>query len=141
MSVNYRLRFSRREPAIWLGHLDMMRTFERTVRRAGLPVTWSQGFNPRPHLEFALPIGVGLATDDDYVDVLLTELLDESALVKRLNASFPTGIQILEAKIVPVEASERAKPEGKPSFAQLLMSIPHDIPIKRSRSRVRSVKF
>jgi prevent-host-death family protein len=45
------------------------------------------------------------------------------------------------AKIVPVEASEQAKPEGKPTFAQLLMSIPHDIPIKRSRSRVRSIKF
>lgn len=103
MSVNYRLRFARREPAIWLGHLDLMRTFERTVRRAGLPVIWSQGFNPRPHLEFALPIGVGLATQDDYVDILMTEPLDESSLQERLNASFPVGIEILEVKIVPAE--------------------------------------
>lgn len=103
MSVNYRLRFARREPAIWLGHLDLMRTFERTVRRAGLPVTWSQGYNPRPHLEFALPIGVGLATQDDYVDILMTEPLDESELLERLNKAFPMGIQVLEVKIVPAE--------------------------------------
>ena len=107
MSVNYRLRFARREPAIWLGHLDLMRTFERTVRRAGLPVTWSQGYNPRPHLEFALPIGVGLATQDDYVDILMTEPLDESELLERLNKAFPMGIQVLEVKIVPARSEER----------------------------------
>lgn len=103
MSVNYRLRFARHEPAIWLGHLDLMRTFERTVRRAGLPVTWSQGFNPRPHLEFALPIGVGLATQDDYVDILMTEPLDEKMLLKRLNSAFPAGLEVLDVKIVPAE--------------------------------------
>lgn len=45
------------------------------------------------------------------------------------------------AKIVPIQVPEEKKPEGKPSFAELLMSIPHDIPIRRSRSRVRPVKF
>jgi radical SAM-linked protein len=103
LSVNYRLRFARREPAIWLGHLDLMRTFERTVRRAGLPVVWSQGFNPRPHLAFALPIGVGLATQDDYVDVMMTEPLDEKVLLKRLNDAFPAGFEILDVKVVPAE--------------------------------------
>jgi antitoxin Phd len=45
------------------------------------------------------------------------------------------------AKIVPISAVERAKAEGKPSFAELLLSIPHEIPIKRNRSRARPVKF
>lgn len=45
------------------------------------------------------------------------------------------------AKIVPVHSADHPKPDRKPSFAELLMSIPHDVPIKRSRSRVRSVKF
>ncbi|MDD4745132.1 MAG: DUF2344 domain-containing protein, partial [Eubacteriales bacterium] len=52
------MAFSRREPAIWLAHLDMMRTFERSVRRAGIPVAYSAGYNPRPQLAFALPVGV-----------------------------------------------------------------------------------
>ncbi len=73
-----RLRFSRAEPAIWLAHLDLMRTFERAIRRADLPVAYSKGFNPRPQLAFALPIGVGLATNDDYVDVSLTRPIEPS---------------------------------------------------------------
>ena len=103
MNSDYRLRFARREPVIWLGHLDMMRTFERTIRRAGLPVSWSQGFNPRPHLEFALPGGVGLATEDDYVDILMTEPIDDILLVSLLNSSFPCGLQALEAREIAAE--------------------------------------
>lgn len=103
MSFDYRLRFARREPVIWLGHLDMMRTFERTIRRAGLPVSWSQGFNPRPHLEFALPGSVGLASEDDYVDILMTEPVEERLLVSLLNSSFPGGLQALEARQITAE--------------------------------------
>ena len=105
MNTNYRIRFARSEPAIWLAHLDMMRTFERSIRRARLPVAWSQGYNPRPHLEFALPIGVGLATEDDYVDILMTEPIDESDLLKQLNQNLPAGLQGLEAKVIPVEGA------------------------------------
>lgn len=99
-----RLRFARREPAIWLAHLDMMRTFERAIRRAGLPVHWSQGFNPRPQMTFALPIGVGLATEDDYLDIQLTEPLEPTEVLKRLNPCLPSGFELLAAG--PVEASK-----------------------------------
>ena len=92
-----RLRFARREPAIWLAHLDMMRTFERSVRRAGLPMRWSEGFNPRPQMTFALPIGVGLATEDDYVDLSLTEDLEPADVQNRLNPCLPQGLSILAA--------------------------------------------
>ena len=92
-----RLRYSRVEPAVWLAHLDLMRTFERSIRRAGLPVAYSQGYNPRPHLAFALPIGVGLATLDDYVDVYLTEPVEPSDLIERLNRCLPAGLSILAA--------------------------------------------
>ena len=92
-----RLRFARREPAIWLAHLDMMRTFERSIRRANLPIRWSQGFNPRPQMTFALPIGVGLATEDDYLDIQLVEDLEPVAVMDRLNPCLPAGLVILAA--------------------------------------------
>lgn len=95
-----RLRFARREPAIWLAHLDMMRTFERSIRRANLPINWSQGFNPRPQMTFALPIGVGMATEDDYLDIQLTEELAPSEVMARLNPCLPTGLEILAAGLV-----------------------------------------
>lgn len=101
-----RLRFSRREPAIWLAHLDMMRTFERSIRRAGLPICWSQGYNPRPQMTFALPISVGLATAGDYLDLSLEEDLEPADVMDRLNRSLPTGFAILAAnRAVPSKAS------------------------------------
>ncbi|MBP1757196.1 MAG: hypothetical protein H6Q62_52 [Firmicutes bacterium] len=92
-----RLRFARREPAIWLAHLDMMRTFERSIRRANLPINWSQGFNPRPQMTFALPIGVGMATEDDYLDIQLVEDLAPAEVMARLNPCLPAGLEILAA--------------------------------------------
>ncbi|MDD2457335.1 MAG: TIGR03936 family radical SAM-associated protein [Eubacteriales bacterium] len=101
-----RLRFSRREPAIWLAHLDMMRTFERSIRRAGLPICWSQGYNPRPQMTFALPISVGLATAGDYLDLSLEEDLEPADVMDRLNRSLPTGFAILAAnRAAPSKAS------------------------------------
>lgn len=101
-----RLRFARREPAIWLAHLDMMRTFERAIRRANLPVHWSQGFNLRPQMTFALPIGVGLATEDDYVDIQLIEPVTPEDIIKKLNTNLPVGFEILAAApIVPSKIS------------------------------------
>ncbi|MDD2533801.1 MAG: TIGR03936 family radical SAM-associated protein [Eubacteriales bacterium] len=101
-----RLRFARREPAIWLAHLDMMRTFERAIRRAKLPVHWSQGFNPRPQMTFALPIGVGLATEDDYVDIQLIEPVAPDLMIKKLNDNLPIGFEILAgAPILPSKIS------------------------------------
>lgn len=94
---HYRLRYSRQEPAIWLAHLDMMRTFERSARRASWPMAWSQGYNPRPQMTFALPISVGLATEDDYFDVALTRNIQPAELALSLNHKLPAGFQISAA--------------------------------------------
>src|SRR5665647_1069663 len=64
-----RFRFARSGSLSYVGHLDLMRTFERSLRRAGLPLLHSQGYNPRPMMVFALPLGVGISTTDDYLDV------------------------------------------------------------------------
>lgn len=97
----YRLRFARTDAAIWLGHLDMMRTFERSLRRAKLPVTYSGGFNPRPELVFALPAAVGIATEHDYLDVPLAIPHDPVDIVDRLNTALPPGISVSEAWALP----------------------------------------
>ncbi len=104
--VSLRLKYSRADEAIWLGHLDMMRTFERAVRRAGIPVAYSQGFNPRPRMAFALPIGVGLATEADLLDLLLQDGLepDPAQLAvwqADLNDSLPAAIQLVDLVLAP----------------------------------------
>ncbi len=96
-----RMCFARSGPPIWLAHLDLMRTFERSIRRAALPIAYTRGFNPRPQLSFALPLrGVGLATEDDYVDLTMLEPIDPRSAVDRLNLFLPPGLKVLTAGVV-----------------------------------------
>lgn len=97
----YRLQFARRGSLSYVGHLDLMRTFERSLRRAGLPILHSQGYNPRPMLVFALPLGVGISTSDDYIDVSLSEETDVSDLIGTLQKYVPDGLEILSGRQVP----------------------------------------
>ncbi len=96
-----RVRFGREGPIVYIGHLDLMRTFERTLRRAGMPVLYTQGYNPRPTLVFALPLGVGIATTDDCVDIFFSEKIDEKEFPNRFNAYCPAGLRVLDAWEIP----------------------------------------
>ena len=97
-----RIRFGRTGAAVWLAHLDLMRTFERSVRRAAIPVRWSAGFNPRPDLVFALPIGVGLETCADTVDIGLEDTdADPKQLVDMLNRHLPDGLSAISGVLIP----------------------------------------
>ena len=70
-----RLRFSKGEQLKYISHLDLARAWERAFRRAGLPVAHSQGFNPRPRLQIAAALPVGVTGRAEYLDVWLTEAL------------------------------------------------------------------
>ena len=96
-----RLRFARTGSLSFVGHLDLMRTFERSMRRAGLPLLHSQGYNPRPMLVFALPLGVGISTSDDYLDVSFTEETDPKQVIDALSPMLPAGLEILDGWPVP----------------------------------------
>lgn len=96
-----RCTFARSGPAIYLGHLDLMTCFERAARRAQLPILYSQGYNPRPEMVFALPLGVGIETRKDYLDVSLDRPFDEEEFVKSMNTYLPQGIRILKSKAIP----------------------------------------
>lgn len=94
-----RIKFSRHGAPVWLAHLDVMHIFERGLRRAGLDLLYSQGYNPRPQLVFALPLGVGLEADEEILDAYLMTRPEETDLLGRLNDAMPEGIRILEARI------------------------------------------
>ncbi len=111
MTVSLRISYSRNEEAMWLGHLDMMRTFERAVRRARIPVAHTQGYNPRPRLAFALPIGVGVATKEDLLDLVLADQDEEpekkqlAIWQESLNKSLPEGIKVIDLGLAPAGPS------------------------------------
>ena len=92
-----RLLFEKTGNAIWISHLDLMRVFQRAFKRAGLPLTHSRGFNPRPSVSIALPLSVGVESrcelldfDLDGYEVSCEEMRD------RLNAALVSGVKVLE---------------------------------------------
>lgn len=89
--------FERRGALSYIGHLDLKAVFERALRRAQLPILYSQGFNPRPMLVFALPLGVGINTEGDWLDVSMEVPVDADEYVRRLNAELPDGLKMIKA--------------------------------------------
>ncbi|MDI9470314.1 MAG: TIGR03960 family B12-binding radical SAM protein [Bacillota bacterium] len=92
----YRLIYARRGDAIWLSHLDMLRSFERALRRADLPLAHSQGFNPRPQLVFALPAPVSIEVAADIVDIELSQPITAAWLRTRLAPVLAEGLELVD---------------------------------------------
>ena len=73
MAKALRFRFSRGQELKYIAHLDMLRVFERAIKRAKIPVAYTQGFNPRQKLVFGLPMSIGLTSESEYADIELVE--------------------------------------------------------------------
>lgn len=96
--MKIRFQFKRGEELKYIGHLDVMRLFERAFKRAGIPVTHSQGFNPRPHIVFAQPMPLGLSSDGEFADVELDIRYELDNFLEKLNAALPDGIKVVDAR-------------------------------------------
>lgn len=92
-----RLLFEKKENAIWISHLDLMRLFQRTFKRAGLTLKHTQGFNPRPSVSIALPLSVGVSSSCELLDFELDEQIIPCDEIKsRLNENLVEGITVLD---------------------------------------------
>jgi radical SAM-linked protein len=76
-----------------------MKTFERALRRAQLPIDYSKGFNPHPRIIVGLPLSVGITTESDYVDFHFAEIIKPEDFLEIFNKQLPKGIKILDADI------------------------------------------
>ena len=91
-----RLRFAKEGRAVYISHLDLMRTMQRAFLRAGYSLKYSEGFNPHPVISILLPLGVGASSVCELMDFSLTENLEEGELPERLTRAMPEGIRALE---------------------------------------------
>ncbi|HEY0814644.1 MAG TPA: TIGR03936 family radical SAM-associated protein [Pseudonocardia sp.] len=97
--VRIRLRFAKRGRLRFLSHRDIARSFERAVRRAGLPVAHSHGFNPHPRLSWMGAAPTGSASEAEYVEIGLTRVVDPGELAAALDAALPDGLDVLAAAV------------------------------------------
>lgn len=91
-----RARFEKIGNARYISHLDLMRLFQRSFKRAGLPLTHTQGFNPRPSVSIALPLSLGVESFCELLDFELEQSVECGEICKRLNAVLVDGIHVLE---------------------------------------------
>ena len=96
MSDKLRLRFEKTGRAVYISHLDLMHTMQRAFNRAGLPLKYSEGFNPHPQIAIALPLSVGTGSLCEIMDFKLKGEADLQELPERLTAVMPEGIRVLE---------------------------------------------
>jgi radical SAM family uncharacterized protein/radical SAM-linked protein len=90
----YRVRFAKQGRMRFLGHLDTVRALVRGLRRAGIPLVYSQGFNPRPRVSFGPALPVGIASEAEYFDFESHEKLDPAAAAERIRSCLPRGLEI-----------------------------------------------
>lgn len=90
-----RLKFTKTGRAVYISHLDLMRTLQRVFFRAGLPLRYSEGFNPHARISIVLPLSVGTASRCEYLDFWLTEDVPLDTIPARLNAAMPEDIEAL----------------------------------------------
>lgn len=100
-----RLIFAKGQDVKYVSHLGVMRAWERIVRRADLPVAYSQGFNQRPKLSFASALAVGYTGRREVLDLELKETVLVENLLSRLNPQLPPGFRLHSAAEVPLHAA------------------------------------
>lgn len=104
-----RLNFSKTGRAIYISHLDINRMMTRAVRRAKLPMWYTEGFNPHPYLTFALPLSLGQSSDCEYMDIRIEGDITDEEIMNRLNAVLPDGVKILSVAPPVFDAKEIEK--------------------------------
>lgn len=111
--MKVRIKFSKNGAMKFIGHLDIMRYFQKAIRRAGIDIVYTEGFSPHMVMSFANPLGVGLTSDGEYLDIEIHTPISSREAVERLNAVMVEGMEIL---------SFRQVAEGKSSNAMALVA-------------------
>ena len=97
-----RVEYAKRGRLRYLGHLEVLRTVERSIRRAGLPFAVTQGFSPHMRVQFTSALPVGVSSLHEYFDVLLTREVDASEALEALRTSMPEDLGPARAEVLPV---------------------------------------
>ncbi|HWJ03633.1 MAG TPA: TIGR03936 family radical SAM-associated protein [Verrucomicrobiae bacterium] len=99
--MRIRVAFAKEDEAKFIGHLDLAKVFERAMRRAEIPMAFSEGFNPHPKIAFGSALALGVTSIREYVDIELARDMLPADFMTILQAQLPKGITLLEAREIP----------------------------------------
>ena len=97
-----RIEYSKKGPIRYIGHLDLMHTFFRALKRANLPVSYTQGFNPRIKCSFSPALPLGFASEAEYIELYLDKKIDISSSIGNLQKELPEGLTVHDMEKLPL---------------------------------------
>lgn len=105
--MRVRIKFSKTGSMKYIGHLDVMRYFQKALRRAEFHTSFSGGFSPHMIMSFAAPLGVGLTSDAEYFDLDLEEAESSAVMAEKLNRQMAPGFHVLSVREIPADKSSK----------------------------------
>lgn len=110
--MRYLVKFTKDNSIKFVSHLDLMRTIQRIIRRAELPVKYSQGFNPHMNLSIAQPLSVGVYSSGEYLDIELVDVIPTEEFIEKFNSCAPNGIKVTKAITIDFVPNTKKVPQA-----------------------------
>ena len=111
--MTIRVRFGKEGSLRYIGHLDLLRTFQKIFRRAGIPMRFSNGFSPHPIMSFALPLGLGLTSEGEYLDAEIEEGMGPEEVLERLRKATSGELPVYAVTVLPEKAGNAMASVGR----------------------------
>ncbi len=99
--MKVRVKFAKYGALRFIGHLDVMRFFQKALRRAGIDVAYTTGFSPHQIMSFASPLGLGMCSTGEYMDIEIHSHNGEADMVRRINEACVPGIEVINVRALP----------------------------------------
>lgn len=96
--MKYRIKFTKEDLVKFVPHLDLLRLYQRAIRRADLPIAYSNGFNPHQQMSFAQPLSVGWTSICEYMDIETTCIVDIDNFINSINECLPDGTKVIDMR-------------------------------------------
>lgn len=103
-ALKIRIKFAKRGAMKFIGHLDIMRYFQKAIRRAEVDIAYTEGFSPHQKMSFAAPLGVGIVSEGEYFDIEVHSSRSSKEMLFALNAVMAEGMEVLSWKRLPNQA-------------------------------------
>jgi radical SAM-linked protein len=130
-----RVTFSRGEELKYLSHLDVMRLWERALRRANLPLAYSQGFSPHPKISIAAPLPLGVTGERELMDIVIQRRISPYLVQKNLTSQLPKDMSITSVVQVPADASSL---QSQVRRAEYRVEVETDKPVDEIKAAIDS---
>lgn len=102
--MKIRIKFRKYGVMKFVGHLDMMRYFQKVMRRADIDIAYSEGFSPHQIMSFAAPLGVGITSDGEYLDIEVHTTVSSAQALEQLNRAMVEGVEVVSYRRLPDNA-------------------------------------